>query len=261
MSALSFAVEVEPSKLELSLASGKTSETTITVTNWMDYPVKVTVKPDTYRYIFTENSIPPKEGDAGLPSCQNWISLEPNKFELSPKASMRIKCSINIPSGTKEEHVASILFDEEGLVTTYDKYPNKAGNITLKVIPRFTIPIYITMDSNTLKDADISDIKVLEGATLGSSIKTEITLHNKGTSHLRPSGTLIFTDFKGNIVKTMKIGECLPLFPNYKEKIPVHCPIMLKPGSYTAICTIDIGGGKLLQKKTDFTVTKNYDVE
>ncbi|PIU42181.1 MAG: hypothetical protein COS99_01580 [Candidatus Omnitrophica bacterium CG07_land_8_20_14_0_80_42_15] len=256
-----FAAEVDPSKLELSLTPGKTSETIITVTNWMDYSVKVNIKTDAYRYIFTENTIPPKEGTGELPPCQSWLKFQPNQFELSPKASMRIKCVINVPQGAKEEHVASILFDEEGLVTTYDKYPDKPGNITLKVIPRFTIPLYISIEGNKVIDADISDMKVVEGPSLGTSIKTEITLHNKGTVHLRPSGTLLFMDSKENIIKTMKIGECLPLFPDYKEKIPVYCPVMLEPGSYSAVCTIDIGGGKLLQKKTDFTITKSYDMK
>lgn len=254
-----FAVEVEPSRIEISLPPGQTSSTLIKVTNWLDYSVNIDVKADTYRYIFTDNTIPPKKGKK-LSSCQNWFKFEPDEFELSPKASMYIKCVIDVPKDAKEEHVASILFDEEGLVTTYEKDPHKSGNITLQVVPRFTIPIYITIQGNEIISAEISDMKVVEGPAVGS-IKTEITLHNKGTVHLRPSGTLLFMDSKENIAKTLPIGESLPIFPDYKERIPVYYRELLEPGNYTAICTVNIGEGKLLQKKTKFKITEDYELE
>ena len=255
-----FAVEIEPSRIEISLPSGKVSSTLIKVTNWADCTVKINVKSDTYRYILTDGIIPPPEGKKKLPSCQNWLTFEPDEFKLSSKASIYIRCIIDVPENVKKEHVASILFDEEGLITTYEKFSNQPGNITLQVIPRFTIPTYITIKGEEIISAEISDIKILEGPTIGT-MKTEITLHNKGTVHLRPSGSLIFMDSEGNISKTLPIGECLPIFPNYKEKIPVYYHDLLQPGNYTAVCTINIGGGKLIQKKAPFTVTEHYELE
>jgi len=254
-----FAVEIEPSRIEVSAPSGKSSVTLIKVTNWQDYPTKISAKPDYYRQILTDNSIPPG-GKEGLLSCQNWLKLEPNEFKLSPKTSMYIECTINVPKGAREEHLASILFDEEGMTTTYKKKPSETGNITLEIIPRFTIPIYVTITGTETIAAEISNIKVIEGPTIGT-IKTEITLHNKGTVHLRPSGTLLIMDSKKNIVETLSIGECLPVFPDYKEKIPVYYPEMLEPGIYTAICTINIGDGRLVQKKTSFRITEDYEVQ
>lgn len=255
-----FAVEVEPHRIELNLPAGKTSEASITVTNWLDYPVQINVKTDHYRQILTDNSIPPAKGKGRLPSCEKWLKFEPNEFELSSTASIIVKCIIDVPAGTREEHVASILFDEKGLITTYEKEPGTPGNITLEVTPRFTIPVYITPAGNETVSATISDMKVLEGPTIGT-IKTEITVLNNGTVHIRPSGNLVLMNSSGNIEKTIPIGECLPVFPNYKEKIPVYYPEMLRPDIYTAICTINIGEGKLLQRRTRFRVTEDYDIE
>jgi len=254
------ALEIEPARIELTLASGESTSIKIKATNWLDYPVKINVKPDYYRYVLTDNSIPPSTGKKELPSCQDWLKFEPSEFELSPKASMYINCAITVPEGVEQEHLASILFDEEALVTTYEEHPGESGNITLQVVPRFTIPIYIAIKGKRMISAEITDMKVIEGPTIGT-IKTEITLHNKGTVHLRPSGNLIFMDSEDNIVETVPIGECLPIFPNYKEKIPVYYPEMLESGNYTAICTINVWEDKLLQKRASFRVTDDYELE
>jgi hypothetical protein len=254
------AVEIEPSRIELDIPPGQVSSTYIKVTNWQDYMVKVAVKPDTYRYIFTDNAMPPPGSDGQLPSCQGWLTFEPNEFELSPNASMYIKCTIKVPSAAHEEHVAAVLFDEEGLLNTYKQHPSQPGNITLEIVPRFTIPLYITIRGKTHPGAEITDMRVGEGPRIGT-IETDITVHNTGSVHLRPSGTLIFTDSQEGIIKTLRIGECLPIFPRYKEIIPVYFADMLEPGRYTAICTLDIGDGRLVQKKAVFRVTEDYDVE
>jgi hypothetical protein len=255
-----FAVEIEPQRIELSLPSGKTSSTLVKLTNWLDYTVKVTIRPDSYRYMFSDTSIPPRGGRKKLPSCEAWLSFAPNSFELSSRASIYVMCTINVPKGVREEHVASILVDEEGLVNTYEEHPAGSGNITLQVVPRFTIPIYVTPQENEITSADILNMEIKEGPAIGT-IKTEITLHNKGTTHIRASGTLVFIDSDENIVKTIPIGEGLPIFPDYKERIPVYYPNLLEPGRYTAICTINIGGGKLLQRKIPFRITKDYEIE
>jgi len=255
-----FAVEVEPHRFELSLPAGETSVVIIKLTNWHDYTVNINIAPDYYRHILTENAIPPRGETKKLSSCENWIKLEPNEFELGSKSSMQVKCIINVPAGAKKEHVASILVDEKGLVTTYEESISKPGNITLELIPRFTIPLYIMPKGSETVSAKIEDMKIMEGPALGT-IKAEIILHNNGTAHIRPSGNLVFVDSEGELTKTIPIGEGLPVFPDYKEKIPVYYPEMLEPGTYAAICTINIGEGKLLQRKIHFRVTEDYDLE
>lgn len=255
-----FAVEVEPHRFELSLPAGETSVVIIKLTNWQDYTVKINMAPDYYRHILTENATPPRGETNKLASCENWIKLEPNEFELGPKGSIQVKCIINVPAGAKKEHVASILVDEKGLVTTYEESISKPGNITLELIPRFTIPLYITPKGTETVSAEIEDMKITEGPVLGT-LKAEIILHNNGTVHIRPSGNLVFVDSEGELTETIPIGEGLPVFPDYKEKIPVYYPGMLEPGAYAAICTINIGEGKLLQRKIHFRVTEDYDLE
>jgi len=254
------AVEVEPQRLEIAVPGGEASSTMIKVTNWQDYAVEVKVKPDYYRQILTANSIPPPEGSGKLPNCQDWMTFEPSEFELSPMSSVFVKCAIDAPSGFTGEHVGSIMFDEKNMVTTYEKDPEEPGNITLDVIPRFTMPVYITPTEGEIISGKIIDMKVGEGPTIGT-IKTEVTVLNNGTMHIRPSGNLVFMDRKSEIIKTIRIGECLPVFPEYQEKIPVYCTEMFKPGVYSAICTINIGEGKLLQRRVRFRVTKSHDIE
>lgn len=254
------AVEIEPLRLELEATSGQAISTLIKVTNWFDYPINVKVKPDTYRHIFTEGTIEPGQGEKELPSCKGWIALEPAEFKLSSKSSILIKCVIDVPQHSRGEYVASILFDEEHLTSTYLERLNKPGNITLEIVPRFTIPLYVIMKENKNMAAEISQIKVTEGPNIGT-IAAEITLHNKGNIHIRPKGNLIFMDSSEKIVKTLPIGECLPIFPDFKEKISVYYPKLLEPGIYSAVATIDIGSGRLIQKKTNFRVSDDYDIE
>ena len=253
-----FAVEIEPQRLEISLSPGESRTTTIQVTNWLDYAVKLEMKPDYYRQMLTDNTIMPEGENGQLPSCQGWLSFEPDKIELSPRASMLIECAINVPEGATKEHFASILFDESSLVSTFKQHPGKENNITLQVIPRFTIPVYISIQGNENVSAVISDMSIAEGPTF-DTLRADITLHNTGTVHIRPAGSLVLMDSRGNIAKTLRIGECLPIFPDYKEKIPAYMagePIAA--GSYMAVCTINIGDGKLVQRKMQFNIGADY---
>ena len=112
---------------------------------------------------------------------------------------------------------------------------------------------------NEVVSAKILDVDVKPGPTIGT-MKTIITLLNNGTIHIRPSGNLAYVDAKGDIIKTIPIGDCLPVFADYKEEIPVYYSKMLKPGTYTAVCTINIGDGKLLQHKEDFTIADDFTI-
>jgi len=253
-----FAVEIEPQRLELSLSPGESHSAIIEVTNWLDYAVKLEIKPDYYRQMLTDNTIKPEGENSRLPSCQGWLSFEPNNIELSSRASMLINCAIDVPEGATEEHFASILFDESSLVSTFKQHPSKENNLTLEVIPRFTIPVYISIQDKENVSAVISDMSIDEGPSF-DTLRADITLHNTGTVHIRPSGSLVLIDSRGNIARTLRIGECLPIFPDYKEKIPVYMagePIAA--GAYMAICTINIGDGKLVQRKMRFNIGADY---
>lgn len=245
----SFAVEIEPMRLEYSLEPGKTYSGSFTLKNPSNSSLDVSVSTGGYRYVFSEGAVAPKEGRGKLPSCQDWIQFKKTKLNLTPGGSAKADFLIKVPADASHEHLCAVVFDER-MTVEEAKLKKKEKNVQVQVVPRFCIPVYIAMKPGQKIGAEIQNIEaVSQGQTGGVTVK--ITLANTGNVHIRPEGSLLILDEKGDVVKNLPIGKCLPIFPGYKEVVPVICK-KLQPGKYSAVVTIEVQKGDLIQGKAEF---------
>lgn len=255
---LAFGVEIEPMRIEYTLDAGKTYSGSFKLKNPSSFSVDVFVSSGEYRYIFSEGSIPPAGDKKTLPSCQDWFQFEKTKFNLNPGGSCDVKFLIKVPKDVKQEHLCAILFDERRSLQEI-KPKEKTGNVQIQLTPRFSIPVYIFIKDTEKILAQIPAVSVVSEPEKGG-VRINITLENTGNVHIRPLGTLVILNQNGEVVKNMPIGKSLPIFPAYKETIPVICP-KLPAGKYSIIATIEVSKDNIIQRKTSFVLKKTGEVE
>jgi len=254
-----YAVEIEPLRLEYSLEAGKIYSGSFHIRNSSNFAVDIFASTGGYRYIFSEDTTPPASGKKTLPSCQNWLQFEKQKFTLNSGESADAKFLIKVPQDAKEEHLCAVLFDEKRS-TLETKLNEETGNVQIQVTPRFSIPVYVLIKGTEKISAQIKEISTFSEVAKKGGVKINLTVENTGNIHIRPFGTLIIFNQNGEVVKNLSIGKSLPIFPGYKETISVACPKM-PAGKYSAVATVEISKDNIIQKKTTFIFNKTGEAE
>ena len=258
-SAFAYAVEIDPMRIEYSLEPGRTYSGSFHLKNSSTLAVDIFVSTGEYRYIFSAGAIPPQDPKKSrLASCQDWFQFENTKFSLNPGEFADAKFTIKVPADASSEHLCAVIFDEKRNLQEA-KADEKTGVVRIQLTPRFSIPVYISIKGVEKAEAKITDLRVVSEYQKDGAI-INLTLENTGNVHIRPLGTVVILNQNGELIKNIPAGKSSPVFPGYKETIPVICQ-KLPPGNYTVVATVEISKDNLIQKKTTFTFTKSGEVE
>jgi len=249
---MAYAVEIEPMRLELEVNRSDKHSGSLEVTNHTDETIEISASTGKYRFIESANAIYPTTlSQKNLQSCQNWIKLDPDRAKIKPDSTLKLSYEISVPENSFGEYVAAIVVDEEkGPRGSFDS--KTPGVLQVKITPRYSIPVYVSIKDYFERSAEIEEFKAEADAKNGA-VSFEITLKNTGTTHLRPSGTVVVMGEGGYVATRLATGKCLPVFSGFGEKIPVRW-IRAPKGKYTAVATIDIGTEELLQETIEFEV-------
>lgn len=253
-----WAVDIEPMRLEYSLQPGKSYSGSFKLKNTSTFAIEVYASTGKYRYVFSSGTTPPEGSQSQPPSCEGWFKFEKEKFILSPGEFADAKFIIAVPGDAAKEHLCAVLFDEKKKSEEI-RPKRETANIQINLTPRFSIPVYIAIKGNEKISAQIKDMSVVSEPKNGGAW-INIVLENTGNVHIRPLGTLVVLNQNSEVAKNLAIGKSLPIFPGYKETVPVLCP-KLFPGKYTAVATVEIAKDQIIQKKTVFTFTPAGDIE
>ena len=241
------ALDVQPARLELTIEADQPYRGTIDVSNRSQKAVNVQIATGAYRFF---------QPGVNVPSAQTWFTFEPEQFSLAPLSSSKVSYLItppaNIRNDTAGEYLAALLIDE----LPAPQENRQASRITL--VPRFALPVYVTIHGRERIDVEISQVSVRAGQSSGL-LRVDTTLANHGTVHVRPTGTLALLDAHKEILQAYPLGKALPLLPSATLRIPTAVP--LPPvGRYEAIVTVESHSGNVLQKQLSFEVTADGQV-
>ena len=264
------AVDVEPSKMEITVVSGTQSETAFKLTNRTHDILGVTISTGEYRFMLTENSTPPsgKTPSEVLKSCETWIVPELKNATVNPGESKNITFKINVPSGVKGEYAACILFDQASSIEKDSLLDNdtkeKLMDFEVDLVYRRAVPVYLFIkDSSEIKGiinnitvGDMLTEDLISQNTINNKnqIKFTIDFQNTGTKHTRAKGSILILDSQGSIIDTISTGKSLPIFPEFQEKIPVYWECPKKADTYSAVITLDLGDNVILQSEKSFSL-------
>ncbi len=252
---LAFSVEVEPARLELAIPADEPTQGQIDLTNHTPKPVEVRISAGPYRF---------SQPDLKLPSAQTWISFEPDRITLGPNASTQISYRItppaNVMQDTAGEYLAAILVDELPAGSGWGANEETGEGAKITVVPRFALPVYLKIRGRELIQVEVEQVSVEPGPSPGL-LRVETLLKNRGTVHLRPTGTLAILRASGEMVHSRPLGKTAPLLPTATLKIPTVAPLP-SPGNYRAVVTLELGGdtADLIQKEASFEVIPSGEI-
>lgn len=234
----SFCVDVDPSRIEVTVSPGTEQKLSLTLSNRTNQIFVLSAASGKYRFLLSQNSIPPegKKPDECLNSCESWISLELNKLIVNPAEKRNFSFTVKVPSNAKGEYAACILFDQEVSTETEtgsvkkseteneSKEPENDISVNLEMVYRHAIPVYLFIKDTTEIAGEITAVAMdnMKTNAMGTPIiKFSTTIKNTGTKHIRSSGTLVIFDKNGTPLETIPTGKTLPVFPGFSETIPV----------------------------------------
>jgi hypothetical protein len=248
----SHAVEVEPMRLQLVIPYDEPTQGELRISNPESRSVKIHIHSGPYRFLQAETT---------MPSAQEWIRFDPDTLILAPGAIATVSYTIhppaNIAHDTAGEYVAAILVDRLPWEESSEGNPVTSGTAhgTIAIVPRLAIPVYLQIQQRRLEAVELKGPNI---SLKDRFIQIETIVHNRGTVHVRPNGTvMVFRSDTGQLHRQSSLGKALPIFPGSQAALPVWMPVP-EAGSYRAVVTIEAGG--LLQREVRFRVTESGEV-
>ncbi|MFH1415898.1 MAG: hypothetical protein ABIH89_07430 [Elusimicrobiota bacterium] len=217
-------VGVDPTIVE-TLAERETVTTgTLTVVNNEQYPVSVTVK--------LENWLKRKGFDNNLSAMapEDWVKIEPSKFEIKARSAKKVNYILNIPEGLKGELVAMAYFAPVSMT--------KSSMLR----SRIGVCIYAGIKGTEKIQAKISETVILPDDKEGKKGLGFITkLENSGNVHIRPVGKVIVLQ-EGKTIKEIDFQKGFPIYPGKTHSYSVYWKNADLPvGVYTARAVFEYG--------------------
>lgn len=228
-----------PSKVDLAVEAGGTKSGFITVQN--QGLNKIHLKAVLMNCRMTEDgSIIYTNKNVSF-GCKQWLKVEPQEFDLSPRTNIQILYSIEIPKNAQGTYMAVILFNDN--IFDSGDYQNLAGALVIENVP-----------GTGQRNADISELSFLKGIG-GGNVSAVVAINNKGSLICTPTGSLEIIDVARGTKTSFGLNrEKEPVLPFSlrRYQIPLEG---LYNGQYKVLAVVDYQGGEILQGEATVTIT------
>ena len=214
----------------------------LTLTNEENQTVKVKTILKYLQFDENGNIIASDSGDNQF-SCINWLTVEPNNFEIPPGETKAVKILVKSPDASPGGRYACI--DMEALLVG-------AKDTTLP--SPLQVPVILTIPGLAEKKGEIEKVDV----SLGNPPRFSVYFKNSGSVHVKPklkvelkflpkvssSGDLIYVgEPKSELVGVFGMKDFLvAVLPGCIAKMEQDYDKVLDPGNYMAVVTADFGG-------------------
>ena len=271
LASAAFAVEVEPTRLELKIAPDQPVSGELQITNKESKPVEVRLGAGPYRFM---------DPSLKLPSCEQWLRFKPDRLTLAAGATTSVSYTVTPPENldvdTAGEYLAAILVDqypaEEPVRPEQAVHPSTdaqgerrvegpvAGGAKLTIVPRLALAVYVMVEGKERVEVEVGKLTAEKlDSGMPDLLTMSVALKNLGTVHVRPSGTYALFQEDGRLYHTAPLGKSMPLLPTGTMTIPSLLPLPPE-GRYRWVITVEIQNGTVLQKESSFQVTPAGEV-
>ena len=267
-----YAVEVEPTRLEMKIAPDQPVSGELQITNKAAKPVEVRVSAGPYRFM---------DPKLKLPSCQDWILFKPDRLTLAAGAATSVAYTVtppgNLDADTAGEYLGAILVDQYpaeesgGTERLKDRETERLDPVVpqslslsvsqsrLTIVPRLALAVYVMVEGKERVEVEVDRLKAEKVDSAPDLLKMSVLLKNLGTVHTRPSGTTALFKEDGHLYHTAPLGKSMPLLPTAVMTVPSLLPLP-PAGRYRWVVTVEAQEGTVLQKETSFEVTPEGEV-
>lgn len=251
-------------RIEETVSLGQPAPAELKVSNPLDHAVGVRISAGPYRAF---------QPDQKIVSAENWLHFEPDHFTLAPGASTTVQVRMDPPEAvandTAGEYLAAIVIDqlpaeEPATEPSADLQPSSTiGSSKLSIIPRLALPVYLQIQGREKVEVELADVSLQVGQEMAQSesgetapelLRINTSLKNRGTVHVRLTGTFALFSDKGDLVRSGPLGKTVPVLASSTLVLPTLFPLP-PPGHYKLALTVENGSAALLQKEIPFEIT------
>ena len=225
-------VNLDKTKIRLSIAPGKVKTGSIMVENNSAEPKSVRIYTEDWTYI------PPFDGSkdfqpAGTTkfSCAQWISYEPADLTLGPFAKQQVNYSVRVPDGAQGGHYAVLFFEN------FVGKPGSEG-VGVNVAVRMACLFYVEVDDGLKREMSLGDLSVTKNGQ--KPLQLSLKLANTGNTDITCGGTFDIMDATGMVYGRGDLSQAY-MFPGDPGTVAGSWSLPLKQGSYSLVLTLDIG--------------------
>jgi len=237
--AFALSINIDPSNVKILLKTGDSKSGEIIVRNTSGSPVRLRAYVEDWIYAEDGSKTFMKPGSSVF-SCSNWIKLDSDAFELSPKEERKVSYVISSPPTASGSHVSVIFF--ESLVE------EQAG---IAVSGRIGTIIYQDTEGTIKVDGELSRVSVSTSEE-GKPVNAAFSFINKGNSMLLSKAKVTIVQNDKDVLET----RALPVNTLPGESRTVNLSFSpLKEGKYKIKTELSYGD-KTLNSQADFTIKK-----
>jgi P pilus assembly chaperone PapD len=226
---------ITPIRVEQEGKPGDTITDIFYVRNNATAPIRLKVYTENWR--LQDDGVPVFIGSQLVPySCRDWVKANPQDFRLLPNEVKSVRYTVAIPADAAPAgYHASVSFESVPDISPEKKESRMifTGKIAAAIYVKVgkVVPVGQILDLKFLKDKEASYVV--------------LAVKNTGNTHSRTQGRVEIYNASGRKSLEVEIPNEVTLPESQRE---IKCPLQkpLPPGTYKAVCRLDIGRAELL---------------
>ena len=181
-------------------------------------------------------------------SAANWIQFVPEKFEVGPGKSQKLKAIITPPSDARGGYYA-VLFVESKPVAT-----NKRTEDGKRVFTNMRIGCLVLLAAKSTEAYNVSvDALKLIPPSANQGLQLTFVVDNQSNTHIFPQARLAILNPQHKLMGKAE-SEIKRFLPGQKDSMKVDWSGDLGAGDYTAVLSLVYGGTHVETRQIAFTV-------
>jgi P pilus assembly chaperone PapD len=241
--------EVSPTRLEYNLEPGQNGQMVLNIKNHADTKKNYTVTLSDWS-IDEQGNISYHSINSTPKSCADWVTINPNVFELQPNEGKQINVLMKVPNVTEANSTKwAMLFLQEATEQNATIGGDKSTSAGITINPSIGVYLFQSPASYNNESAIISDFKE---AVKNKSMSVDVS--NTGDKIIQGKVYLIISDLQ-TAEETQLDAIEFTLIPGVKKTLLLDLPKEMKTGMYSLTGVLDYSPDKDLEGVVmDYTV-------
>jgi len=227
-------IGLSPAQLVENFKPGVPFEQELTVQNYGSDTVELHVQITDFWYNEKNEKLFDTPGSQPR-SAANWIQFVPEKFQVGPHASQKLKAIITPPANASGGYYA-VLFVESTPIKT-----NKVTDDGRAVFTNMRIGCLVLLNAAKTEkfQVTVDDLKLTPPTDHGD-LTLRFDVNNQSNTHIFPLARLSIFDPQHKLAAKAE-GEMKRFLPGQKDSMQVGWSGTLPAGTYTAVLTLVFG--------------------
>ncbi|MBV9073090.1 MAG: hypothetical protein JOZ10_05605 [Acidobacteria bacterium] len=180
-------------------------------------------------------------------SAANWIQFVPEKFEVVPGASQKMKAIITPPVDARGGYYAVLFVESKPVATNKETADGKRVFTNMRI----GCLVMLTARNSEAYNVNLNDLKLVPPSA-NQGLKLTFSVDNESNTHIFPLARLAILSPQHKLVGKAE-SEMKRFLPGQKDTMGVNWDGDLNSGDYTAVLSL-VYGSHVETRQIAFTV-------